>query len=223
MTFFSNFAIMKQEEELLEEYIQSHIDPEPPALHALWRRTHLRHVYPRMCSGHIQGRLLRMLAAMVQPRRVIELGTFTGYSALCLAEGMSPDGELHTIEIDDEMEPELSELFSAPHPGAPVTLHIGDALDIIPTLPAPWDMAFIDANKRHYTDYYELLLPRMRPGGIILADNTLWSGKILHPDAARDPQTRALLEFNDRVAADPRVTRVILPLRDGLTILRVNP
>ncbi|MDE6453554.1 MAG: O-methyltransferase [Muribaculaceae bacterium] len=205
----------------LEEYIEAHIDAEPAALRALWRRTHLRHVYPRMCSGHTQGRLLKMLAALAAPRRAVELGTFTGYSALCLAEGMAPGTELHTIEIDDEMEPELSELFAAPHPGADITLHIGDALQVLPQLPGPWDLAFIDANKRHYIDYYELLLPRMSRGGLILADNTLWSGKILHPEAARDPQTRALLEFNDLVAADPRVETVILPVRDGLTMLRV--
>ena len=205
----------------LEEYIEAHIDAEPAALRALWRRTHLRHVYPRMCSGHTQGRLLKMLAALAAPRRAVELGTFTGYSALCLAEGMAPGTELHTIEIDDEMEPELSELFAAPHPGAGITLHIGDALQVLPQLPGPWDLAFIDANKRHYIDYYELLLPRMSRGGLILADNTLWSGKILHPEAARDPQTRALLEFNDLVAADPRVETVILPVRDGLTMLRV--
>ncbi len=209
------------DDDLLDDYIAAHIDAEPSALHSLWRRTHLRHVYPRMCSGHTQGRLLAMLAAIAQPRRVIELGTFTGYSALCLAENLPEDAEVHTVEIDDEMESELSELFAAPHPGAPVTLHIGDAMDIIPTLPAPWDMAFIDANKRHYCEYYDLLLPRMRPGGLILADNTLWSGKILHPDAACDPQTRALLEFNDRVAADARVRKVILPVRDGLTLIRV--
>lgn len=209
------------EEELLEEYIEKHIDREPEELHALWRRTHLRHVYPRMCSGHTQGRILRMLTAIVQPRRVIELGTFTGYSALCMAEGMAPDGEVHTIEIDDEMEPELTELFSQPREGARITLHTGDALEIIPRLEGEWDMAFIDANKRHYTDYYELLLPRMRRGGIILADNTLWSGKILHPEAARDPQTRGLLEFNRRVAEDERVSKVILPVRDGLTVIRV--
>ena len=196
-------------DDLLDDYIAAHIDAEPSALHSLWRRTHLRHVYPRMCSGHTQGRLLAMLAAIAQPRRVIELGTFTGYSALCLAENLPEDAEVHTVEIDDEMEPELSELFAAPHPGASVTLHIGD------------DMAFIDANKRHYCEYYDLLLPRMRPGGLILADNTLWSGKILHPDAACDPQTRALLEFNDRVAADARVRKVILPVRDGLTLIRV--
>lgn len=205
----------------LEEYIEAHIDAEPAALRALWRRTHLRHVYPRMCSGHTQGRLLKMLAALAAPRRAVELGTFTGYSALCLAEGMAPGTELHTIEIDDEMEPELSELFAAPHPGADITLHIGDALQVLPQLPGPWDLAFIDANKRHYIDYYELLLPRMSRGGLILADNTLWSGKILNPEAARDPQTRALLEFNDLVAADPRVETVILPVRDGLTMLRV--
>ena len=209
-------------EDELEEYIERHIDAEPAELRALWRRTHLRHVYPRMCSGHLQGRVLRMLAAIAAPRRVVELGTFTGYSALCLAEAMPPDGELHTIEIDDEMEPELLELFGRPRGGAPVTLHIGDALEILPTLAAPWDMAFIDANKRHYIDYYELLVPRMRPGGIILADNTLWSGKILHPEAARDAQTRALLDFNDHVAADPRTETVILPLRDGLSVVRIK-
>lgn len=210
-------------DEALDDYIEAHIDAEPPYLRALRRRTYTRHVYPRMCSGHVQGRLLAMLTAMQAPRRVVELGTFTGYSALCMAEAMARDAELHTIEIDDEMEPELTELFAAPHPGAPITLHIGDALDILPTLPAPWDMAFIDANKRHYLDYYELLLPRMRPGSLILADNTLWSGKILYPEAARDPQTRGLLDFNARVAADPRVATVILPVRDGLTLLRVLP
>lgn len=212
---------MSNDEEL-DDYIAAHIDREPAALRALWRRTYARHVYPRMCSGHAQGRILRMLAVLTGARRAVELGTFTGYSALCLAEGMPPDGELHTIEIDDEMEPELTELFAAPHPGAPVTLHIGDALEVLPRLAAPWDLAFIDANKRCYTDYYELLVPRMRPGGVILADNTLWSGKILHPDAARDPQTRGLLDFNGRVASDPRVERVILPLRDGLTVIRVK-
>ena len=213
--------IMSNDEEL-DDYIAAHIDPEPPALHALWRRTYARHVYPRMCSGHAQGRILRMLSALTRPRRAVELGTFTGYSALCLAEGMPADGELHTIEIDDEMEPELEELFAAPHPGARIVLHTGDALDVLPQLPAPWDLAFIDANKRCYVQYYELLVPRMSPGGIILTDNTLWSGKILHPDRERDPQTRGLLEFNDRVATDPRVERVILPLRDGLTLIRVK-
>jgi len=208
-------------EEELDEYIEAHIDAEPEHLHSLWRRTHLRHVYPRMCSGHVQGRLLSMISAMLQPRRVLELGTFTGYSALCLAEPMAADAELHTVEIDDEMEPELRELFATPHPGAPVTLHIGDALDVIPTLPGTWNLAFIDANKRHYTEYYEMLLPRMSKGGVILADNTLWSGKILHPDASHDPQTRGLLDFNDHVASDKRVQKVILPVRDGLTMIRV--
>ncbi len=208
------------DEELLDDYIAAHTDAEPEELHRLWRRTYSRHLYPRMCSGHVQGRLLAMLAAIAAPRRVVELGTFTGYSALCLAEGMPPDGELHTIEIDDEMEPELLELFARPRAGAPITLHTGDALDIVPQLPGPWDMAFIDANKRLYCEYYELLLPRMRRGGLILADNTLWSGKV-HDPAARDAQTEGLRRFNDLVAADGRVSKVILPVRDGLSILRV--
>ena len=140
------------DDNFLEDYIEVHIDPEPEMLRNLWRRTNVRHVYPRMCSGHAQGRLLAMISSIVAPRRAVELGTFTGYSALCIAEGMPPDGELHTIEIDDEMEPELEELFARPHPGAPVTLHIGDALSVLPTLDGePWDLAFIDANKRFYT------------------------------------------------------------------------
>jgi len=206
------------DDDLLDDYIAAHIDAEPSALHSLWRRTHLRHVYPRMCSGHTQGRLLAMLAAIAQPRRVIELGTFTGYSALCLAENLPEDAEVHTVEIDDEMEPELSELFAAPHPGASVRLHIGDAMDIIPTLPAPWDMAFIDANKRSYCEYYRMVLPLVRKGGFIIADNTLWYGKMTD-GSAHDAQTLGIMEFNKMVGADASVEKVILPLRDGLTII----
>lgn len=201
------------------EYILGHISPEPDNLRRLERDVNVQLLYPRMCSGHLQGRILKMLTTMIRPRRVVELGTYAAYSALSIAEGLDDGAEIHTIECDDEMEDFiLRQLSLSPH-GHKVTLHIGDAADILPSLPAPWDMAFIDANKRRYTDYYELLLPRMRPGGFILADNTLWGGKVTQPDC-HDAQTQGIRAFNDLVASDPRVETVILPLRDGLTILR---
>lgn len=204
----------------LDDYIDSHISPEPQRLADLYRHTYLYHLYPRMCSGHSQGRLLKMLTQMVRPSRILELGTFTGYSTLCFAEGMPDDCHIHTIEIDDENEAELLDTFSRSPWAGRIHLHIGDALDIIPSLEGNWDLVFIDANKRHYIDYYEMVLPRMAEGGYIFADNTLWSGKILDPEAAHDAQTRGIMDFNDRVAKDPRVETVILPIRDGMTILR---
>lgn len=201
----------------LTDYIEAHISAEPPRLQKLYRDTYLHRLYPRMCAGHVQGRLLKMLTAMVAPHRVLELGTFSGYSALCIAEGMTPDGEVHTIEIDDESADSLRALF-ADAPGAPITLHIGDALQVIPSLPGEWDMVYIDANKRHYTEYYELLLPRVRQGGFILADNTLWAGKVA--SVSHDAQTLGIERFNDLVARDPRVETAIIPIRDGLTLLR---
>lgn len=206
--------------EELDDYILSHIDPEPPHLTALNRHTQLHHLYGHMCSGHLQGRVLAMLTRMIRPHRVLELGTFTGYSTICMAEALEPGAEIHTIEINDESADELSATF-APYPE--ITLHIGDALTLIDGLPPGWDMAFIDANKRLYCEYFRRLLPRMNPGAFILADNTLWGDKLLTPDARHDAQTRGILEFNDMVASDHRVERVILPLRDGLTILRVKP
>ncbi len=206
----------------LDEYILSHTSPEPEHLRRIYRDTYLHHLYPRMCSGHLQGRLLVMLTQMIKPRRIIELGAFTGYSTLCLAEGMPPDAELHTIEIDDEAAEELAETFAASPWADRIRLHVGAALDVIPTLEPGWDMAFIDANKREYAQYYEMLLPRMRKGAFILADNTLWGDKVYDPGARQDPQTRAMEQFNDMIAADPRVEKVILPLRDGLTLMRVN-
>lgn len=202
----------------LEEYIESHIDAEPEHLHALYRRTHLTRLYPRMCSGHVQGRLLTMLAKMISPHRVLELGTFTGYSALCLAEGMPDDGVLHTVEIDDESEDELTELFASAPSGHKIRLHIGDATELIPSLGDGWDLVFIDANKRSYSDYYRLVLPRVKSGGYIIADNTLWDGKVVAE--SHDAQTSGILAFNDLVAADPTVEKVILPIRDGMTIIR---
>ena len=205
----------------LEDYILDHISPEPQLLTETYRYTNIHHLYPRMCSGHIQGRLLKMLTAMVAPRRVVELGCYTGYSTLCIAEGMAPEGELHTIEVDDELLDELTARFGQSPYGERIHLHIGDALEILPTLEGGWDMAFVDANKRNYVEYLDLLLPQMNPGGFILADNTLWSGKVVDP-ASHDPQTQAIRRFNDYVARHPRLETAIIPLRDGLTLLRVK-
>ncbi len=206
----------------IDDYILGHISPEPPHLQRLYRHTHMTCLYPRMCSGHLQGRLLSMLVSMIRPRRVLELGTFTGYSALCLAETLPPGGEVHTVELDDEMAPSLLDLFATSPGGDRITLHIGDALDIIPTLPGPWDLVYIDANKRDYTRYLDLLLPSMPAGSFIIADNTLWDGKVADTAANRDPQTLGLDAFNTLVASHPRLSTVILPLRDGLTLIRVD-
>ena len=201
----------------LTDYIESHISAEPPHLQKLYRDTWLHRLYPRMCAGHVQGRLLKMLTAMIAPTRVLELGTFSGYSAMCIAEGMDQSGEVHTVEIDDEQADSLRELF-ATAPGARVTLHIGDALAVVPSLPGGWDMVYIDANKRQYTEYFDMVLPLVRQGGFILADNTLWDGKVA--TGSHDPQTLGIERFNDAVARDPRVETAIIPIRDGLTLLR---
>lgn len=207
-------------DQLLDDYISAHISAEPQLLADTYRYTYLNHLYPRMCSGHVQGRMLKMLTSMLSPRRVLELGAFTGYSTLCIAEGMPADGELHTVEIDDEMEDELLERFARSEAASRIHLHIGDALDVVPALGADWDMVFIDANKRHYCEYFEMLLPLVKSGGYILADNTLWGGKVIETPAPTDPQSRGIMRFNDLVARDPRVETAIIPIRDGLTILR---
>lgn len=208
-------------DEGLEEYILAHIDPEPEEMRRLNRETHLYHLYSRMCSGHYQGRLLKMLTAMIRPRRVLELGTFTGYSALCMAEALTDDAVIDTVEIDDELEDFIREHLSHIAGGERIRLHIGAAEDVLPEIEGSFDMAFIDANKRHYIEYYEMVLPRMAKGGFILADNTLWDGKVTDTKANHDLQTLGITAFNDHVAADPRVERVILPIRDGLTLIRV--
>lgn len=205
----------------LDQYIRSHISSEPPQLRALYRDTNLTTAYPHMCSGHLQGRILTMLTRMIAPRRILELGTFTGYSALCFAEGMPEDAELYTVEIDDEMEDRLLEEFSHSEAGERIHLVTGDAMEVVPALEVKeWDLVFIDANKRMYPDYYRMVFPLVRPGGYIFADNTLWGGKVAEEGVKLDAQTRGILEFNDMVAADERVETVILPLRDGLTVIR---
>lgn len=204
----------------LDDYILSHIDEEGEYLHALWRATQLKLSYGQMASGYLQGRLLKMLVEMIRPKRVLELGTFSGYSALSMAEGLPDGGELHTIEIFDENEDFLRQWIGGSPWADRVCLHIGDAIDIVPTLGDNWDLAFVDADKRNYVEYYEMLLPRMNPGGFILADNTLWYGRITEEARPSDLQTLGLQAFNDLVAKDNRVEKIILPLRDGLTIIR---
>lgn len=210
--------------EQLEDYILRHIDAEPEHLYRLDRDTHIKLLYSRMCSGHLQGRLLKMLVRMVKPRCVLELGTFSGYSAQCLAEGLlDPDAELHTIEIEDELEDFLRAHFGQSPVGSRIHLHIGDANEILPRLGGEFDLVFVDANKRQYPEYYEMVLPHVVPGGFIIADNTLWDGKVADPTAKHDAQTEGIRRFNDMVAADPRVEKVIVPLRDGLTIIYKKP
>lgn len=206
----------------LEDYILSHSDPEPPLLARLNRDVNLKLLYPRMCSGHLQGRILTMLTSMISPRNALELGTYAGYSALCIAEGLPPDGHLDTVEIDDEMEDFIRRRLDSSELGSKVTLHIGDAAGIVPALNKRFDMVYMDANKRTYCDTYRMILPLVNHGGFILTDNTLWDGKVTDISSNHDPQTRGICEFNDMVAADPRVSRVILPLRDGLTLIRVK-
>lgn len=204
----------------LEEYLLAHTDPEPEYLAQINRSTHLKVLNPRMLSGHLQGRVLAMLSQMVQPRRILEIGTFTGYSALCLAEGLTSDGLIHTVEADDELEELIRSNISSSPFAAKVVVHIGDARQLIPTLDEQFDLVFIDGDKREYQEYLELVLPRVRKGGFLLADNTLWDGKVLTEAASKDPQTVAIMEFNNRLTADQRIEKVMVPLRDGLTMIR---
>lgn len=211
-----------EREALLDEYVLTHSDPEPEYLYRLWRATNLNLLHGRMASGRLQGRLLKMLVRMVRPRSIIEVGTFSGYSALCMAEGLEAGAHLYTFEVNDEIEP-----FTRPWiEGSPwsdrITFTIGDAATEAAKLGLKHDMAFIDGDKRTYVETYEALLPLMNPGAIILADNTLWDGHVTDPDYDRDPQTLGIRRFNDHIAADSRVSRVILPLCDGLTLIRVN-
>ena len=203
----------------IEEYIEQHIDTEPALLHEIYRVTNLTSTYPHMCSGHTQGRLLKMFMRMIKPMRVLEIGTFTGYSALCIAEGLPEGGVLHTIEIDDEAEDFIRENFSKSEFGERITLHIGDVADVLPTIEGDFDVAFIDANKRNYVEYYDMVKPRVKAGGFIIADNTLWAGKVADTEAKHDPQSVGIHSFNNRVAADADVEKVIVPIRDGITII----
>lgn len=204
--------------ETLDDYILGHIDPESEYLHRLYRATQLHLLYGRMASGHLQGRMLKMLVGMMRPNLVLEIGTYSGYSGLCIAEGLPEDGHLHTIEINDEQEDFTLPWFHNSPYADKITMHIGDAIDVIPQLGLSFDLAFIDGDKRRYVDYYELVLRNLNPGGYIIADNTLWDGHVLETDT-HDQQTLGIQAFNDLVASDTRVEKVILPIRDGLTII----
>ena len=206
-------------EDELEEYISMHISPESGLLKSLYRETNLSMLNPRMASGHIQGRLIKMLVSMVNPVNVLEIGTFSGYSTLCIAEALSSSGTVHTIEIDDEKEDFIRRWFDASPYSDRIRLHIGDALEIVPKLGILFDVAFIDGEKREYPDYWNKLYPYIRPGGFIIADNTLWDGHVVEP-GFKDGQTEAIRRFNDMVAADNRVEVAIIPIRDGLSIIR---
>ncbi len=207
----------------IDDYIDTHSEPEPDYLSDVVRNTNLQMINPRMMSGHLQGRILKLLVEISGAKSIVELGAFSGYSALCMAEGLPDDGHLVSIEIDDENEDFIREQFALVPWGGKIELIIGDAMEVIPTLEQGFDLAFIDADKRLYRDFYEMLLPKMRKGGLILADNTLWDGKVLiEQPHANDYQTIAIKAFNDFITADPRVEKVILPLRDGLTLMRVK-
>ena len=205
----------------IDEYILQHIDPEGDYLHALYRDTHLKLLYPRMASGHLQGRMLKMFVRMIKPSCILEIGTYSGYSALCMAEGLPEGGMIHTFEINDEQEEFTRPWFEGSPYADRIKLYIGDALQLVPQLGLTFDLAFVDGDKRRYVGYYEMILPRLADGGYIIADNTLWDGHVLeeHPHAS-DLQTQGIKAFNDLVARDERVEKVILPLRDGLTIIR---
>lgn len=204
----------------LDRYILEHIDEEDPVLNELDRKTHLTVLGARMISGHLQGQVLTMIAKMIQPENILELGTFTGYSAICLARGLKDGGKLLTIEVDDELESIAQKYFEKAGVQDKIEQRIGSALEIIPTLTQKFDLVFIDADKREYLDYYDLLIDRLESGACILADNTLWNGKVLDEPKADDLQTKGILAFNDALKADRRVEKVILPLRDGMTLIR---
>lgn len=204
----------------IEEYILQHIDPEPEYLYRLYRATNVELLHGRMASGHLQGRLLKMLVEMIRPHNILEVGTFAGYSAICMAEGLEDGGKVYTFEINDEQEDFTRQWIEQSAVADRIEFIIGDAVTLAPKLGITFDMAFIDGDKRTYAEAYEMALGVVRSGGFILADNTLWDEHVVDAAYARDAQTKGIMKFNDLVAADTRVEKVILPIRDGLTLIR---
>ena len=205
----------------LENYIEQHSEKEPELLAALNKETYQKVLLPRMLSGHFQGRVLSMLSKLIRPVNILEIGTYTGYSALCLCEGMQENGILHTIDIKEELVDFQRKHFDKSPWGNQIVQLLGEAIDIIPTLDLKFDLVFIDADKENYINYFELIVPKMNKGGIILSDNVLWSGKVLEPLNPKDTSTKILLEYNQLLKNDPRTETVLLPIRDGLTVSRV--
>lgn len=205
----------------LEDYIEQHSQNEPELLAALNKETYQKILLPRMLSGHFQGRVLSMLSKLIRPVNILEIGTYTGYSALCLCEGMQENGMLHTIDIKEELVDFQRKHFDKSPWGNQIMQHLGEAIAIIPTLDIKFDLVFIDADKENYLNYFELIVPKMNKGGIILSDNVLWSGKVLEPLQPNDLSTKILLEYNKLLKNDSRVETVLLPIRDGLTVSRV--
>ena len=204
----------------LDKYIREHTSPEDDLLKELVRTSHLKAMQPRMISGHIQGKVLEMLSHMIKPKYILEIGTFTGYSSLCLAKGLAEGSELHTIERNDEVAEIAEKYISKSHQASQIHLHIGDANTIVPTLPYTFDLAFIDGDKREYLSYYHTIFSKVKVGGFILADNVLWDGKIVEPVKHNDLYTKELLAFNQFIQNDNRIENVLLPLRDGMMIMR---
>jgi len=205
--------------EQIESYCETHTTSESDLLYRLNRETHLKILRPRMLSGHLQGRFLAMISKMIKPVNILEIGAFTGYSALCLAEGLQPSGALHTIEMDEELEEIITKYFNLSKYKEQLHLHIGNALEIIPALNKTWDLVFMDAEKSEYLRYYEMILPHIKKGGFILADNVLWSGKVTEFVAGNDVETKAIIAFNDFIQSDPRVENLLLPMRDGIMLI----
>ena len=205
----------------LDKYISEHTSPEGDYLYRLFRATHVEILAPQMASGHVQGRFLKFLVKMIKPKRILEIGTFTGYSAICMSEGLDADGKIYTFEVEDELEDFTRKWIDGSEHGSKIVFTIGNALEIVPILGEKFDMVFIDGNKREYIEYYEMAIKHVSPGGWILADNSLWDGHVIEPER-KDAQTNGVRAFNDFVRNDDRVEVVILPLRDGLTIVRVK-
>ena len=206
---------------VLENYIANNSENEPEVLKELTRETHLKVIQPRMLTGHFQGRVLSMLSKIISPIHILEIGTYTGYSAICLAEGLRKNGKLHTIDVNEELSHIQQKYFEKSGFTDKIDAHVGDALDIIQKLDVTFDLVFIDAEKRSYPAYFEAALKKTRPGGIILSDNVLWSGKVIEPLNPKDVATKVLLDYNKSLKDDPRVETVLLPIRDGLTLSRV--
>ncbi|HDZ03760.1 hypothetical protein LCGC14_0286520 [marine sediment metagenome] len=207
---------------LLESYLADHSQEEPKLLQELTRETHLKVIQPRMLTGHFQGRVLSLLSKLINPVNILEIGTYTGYSALCLAEGLQKDGQLHTIDVNAELAQIQRTFFDRSDYGSQIIQHVGNALDIIPKLDITFDLIFIDAEKKQYDNFLEAVLPKTKSGSVILSDNVLWSGKVVEPLDPKDVTTKVLLDYNKKLSEHPLLETVLLPIRDGLTLSRVK-